>query len=516
MSVTESNCRSGIARFSTFLRAVTLSAHPGRGVISRPSPTGGLALSRFLAERKYRVYITTLIGTFITVVDATASFVAVPTIALDLGIGLPVAQWVILGNMLAVTAVLVPIGRLSDLLGRKRLFVAGYAILGAGAVLSGTATDMAVLITGRVIRGFGAALTQATSIPIVVSVFSVGERGRVLGGQMGVVGVGTVLGPVVGGLIVGLLGWRAIYWVTAAIAVAVALLGARVLKRRKARSATPLARFDVGGALLSTAFLVVFLVALSNGSRLGWCDPGVLLALLGSAALAAALWWQERRAADPILNVRLFRLRDFSVGLTSAVVAFTASAGAYFLLPFYLQMVQGVRPELLGLLLTPAGVVTALASPVMGHIADRVGHRRIATLGVALNGAGLLCLSQLGVATSLIWAVLLFMVLSLGIASFHAPNSSAILAAVDDNAHGVASGFINLARNLGNVIGIAAGTAIVSATMAARGLPPTFAAVTGQGDAALLEGFVAGFNRATLLLGALCVVLALGRVLRRV
>ena len=381
-------------------------------------------------------------------------------------------------------------------------------------IINMRAPDMTLLIVGRVVMGLGAALTQATSIPIVVSAFSAGERGRVLGGQMGVVGVGTVLGPVVGGAIVGLIGWRAIYWVTAVIAVAVALLGMRVLRRRSERRVR--ADFDLLGALLSTAFLVIFLVALSNGARLGWRDPSVSLSLVLSGILAVALWWQERRAADPMLDMRLFRLRDFSVGLGSALAAFTASSGAYFLLPFYLQMVQGYPPEVLGLLLTPAGIVTALASPVMGHVADRVGHRRIATLGVALNGVGLICLSFLGVQTSVVWAVVLFMVLSLGIASFHAPNSSAILAAVEEGKHGVASGFINLARNLGNVVGIAAGTAIVSATMAAQGLPPTLAAVVDGGDSALLQGFVAGFNRSTVFLGSLCLVVAALRVIRRV
>jgi EmrB/QacA subfamily drug resistance transporter len=473
-------------------------------------------LSIFPSERRYRVYLTTLIGTFITVVDATASFVAVPTIALDLNVGLPVAQWVILGNMLAVTAVLVPIGRLSDSLGRKRLFVVGYAVLGLGALMASLASNMAVLIVGRIVMGLGAAMTQATSIPIVVSEFSAAERGRMLGGQMGAVGVGTVLGPVLGGAIVGLFGWRAIYWVTGAVALIVALLGARVLRRRAQHVAQSLKDFDVTGALLSIVFVVVLLVGLSNGSRLGWRDPSVLASLLASLVLATVLTWQERRARDPILDIKLFRLTDFSVGLISSLTAFSASASAYFLLPFYLQMVKGFSPEMLGLLLMPAGIVTALASPVMGYVADRVGHRRIATLGVAVNGLALIGLSFLAVDTPVVWTVVIFMFLSVGIASFHAPNSSAILGAVSEAAHGFASGFINLARNLGNVVGIAAGTAIVTGTMAARGLPPTLSAVADGRDPALLSAFVAGFSLATLTLGALCLLLALARLVRRV
>ncbi len=473
-------------------------------------------MSSFLSERKYRVYITTLIGTFITVVDATASFVAVPTIALDLNVGLPVAQWVILGNMLAVTAVLVPIGRLSDSLGRKRLFVGGYAILGLGALMASLASDMTLLILGRVVMGLGAAMTQATSIPIVVTAFSVGERGRVLGGQMGAVGLGTVLGPVLGGAIVGLLGWRAIYWVTALVAIGVALLGVRVLRRRAQRIVRSLSDFDLPGALLSIVFLVVFLVALSNGSRIGWGNPSVLASVAASVALAMALWWQERRAREPMLDITLFRLPDFTMGLIASLVAFSASSSAYFLLPFYLQMVQGFSPEMLGLLLMPAGIVTAGASPIMGLLADRMGHRRIATFGVAVNGLALICLSFLQIDTSVIWTVLIFMVLSLGIASFHAPNSSAILGAVHEDAHGFASGFINLARNLGNVVGIAAGTAIVTGTMAARGLPPTLAAVAEHGDTALLTAFVTGFGRSTLTLGALCLLVVVVRLIRRI
>ena len=472
-------------------------------------------MSGFFSERKYRVYVTALIGTFITVVDATASFVAVPTIALDLNVGLPVAQWVILGNMLAVTAILVPTGRLSDLLGRKRLFVVGYVVFGLGAVMSSLAPSMLLLTIGRVVMGLGAALTQATSIPIVVSAFSPAERGRVLGGQMGIVGVGTVLGPVLGGAIVGLFGWRAIYWVTAAVAIAVALLGARVLERRAGLAQSSIRDFDLAGSLLSIGCLVTLLLGLSNGARVGWSAPSVLGSLAISAVLAVALTWQERRAREPVLDVALFRLPDFTVGLLSALVAFSASSSAYFLLPFYLQMVKGFSPGMLGLLLMPAGIVTAVVSPLMGQLADRVGHRRIANLGVALNGVALMSLSLMSVDSSVVWAVLLFMVLSVGLASFHAPNSTAILGAVAEGAHGVASGFINLARNLGNVVGIAAGTAIVTGTMAARGLPPTLAAVAQDGDKLVLTAFVAGFSRSTLILGTVCVLLAVFRAVRR-
>ena len=324
-----------------------------------------MVLPGFLSQRKYRVYIVSLIGTFITVVDTTAAFVAVPT-RIDLNVGLPVAQWVILGNMLAVTAILVPIGRLSDVLGRKRLFVVGYLVMGLGAIMASLAPGMLLLTIGRVVMGMGAALAQATSIPIVISAFSPAERGRVLGGQMGVVGVGTVLGPVLGGAIVGPCG------------VAGDFLGHRRRVHRCGRARRPgaatargargisLRDFDLPGALLSMGCLVALLLGLSNGARVGWGAASVLSSLAISVVLGVALAWQERRARDPMLDVALFRLPDFSVGLLSALIAFSASSGAYFLMPFYLQMVKGFSPEMLGLLLMPAGIVTALVSPPWG------------------------------------------------------------------------------------------------------------------------------------------------------
>ena len=461
----------------------------------------------FLSERRYRIYLTTLFGVFLTIVDATASFIAVPTIAGDFGVGLPLAQWVLLGYLLTVTALLVPIGRLGDLFGQRKMYIAGFAVGAIGAVVAGLSTHILVLIVARVVMGLGAAMIQATSMAIIVSVFPPTARGKVLGGQMAAVGMGTVLGPVLGGLIITEFGWRSIYLSLGLAFLVVVVLASRVLPSDAKQHDQQRASFDFPGAFLSMFFLMVLLLALSTGPRIGWTHPLVLISAPLCAVLAIGFIVWEKRATDPMLDLALFRNPAFTLGLLSALLAFTGTASAYFLVPFYVQYVLGAAPAVLGLMLMPAGVVTALLSPLMGHVADRLGHRTVAAGGLCMVGIALGFLSLITIDGSASWVVGTMMLFAVGLASFHAPNSSAILATVKSDAYGVASGVINLARNAGNIVGIGASTAIVTGTMAARGYSPTLSTVSAGGDAGLLLSFVDGLGRAMLVLASVCLAL---------
>lgn len=457
-------------------------------------------------DHPYRVFFVVVVGIFITVLDTSSSVVALPTIAAELGTDLPTAQWVMIGNGLTIAALLVPMGRWSDIIGRKRIYVLGALVFAIGALLAALSQHIHALIGARVLVGVGAAMTQSTGTALLVENFQASERAKILGMQLGVVGLGGIAGPAAGGLLTDAVGWRALFSITATAMLVVCIASQRVLQRRAQREHRSTEPFDHAGALLSGGFLVALLLTLTLGPAAGWTEPATLGGLGLVASLLCAFILVERRARAPMLDLRLFRSSDFSLGSLGALVAFMGIAATRFLTPFFLQGVKGLSPGQMGLLIVPAALVTAIAAPFAGRLADRMGVRLFANLGIAIMVLGFTPFAVLSVTTSVPAVVLGLMVMSLGMAIFGAANSASILNSVDAHQHGLAAGFVNLCRNSGNVIGIAFGTAVVTLTMGAAGYPPSLNAVDPAADLGILKAFARGFDITATLLGALTLV----------
>lgn len=446
-------------------------------------------------QHKFHAFLVCVTGIFVTVFDTSSSIVALPTIALELATDLPTAQWVILGNSLTIAALLVPLGRLSDSIGRKRIYVFGCCLFSIGAVLAAVSAGIHWLIGARVLVGIGSAMTQSTAMAIMVGNYGAHERARMLGWQMTGVGLGAIVGPATGGLIVGTVGWRALFAMTAVAMIAIAIAGQLVLEHRGRRERLD-ASYDVTGALLFSCLLVTALLALTLGPRYGWTEPRALVNYALVVVLGAAFVAAERRSNAPLIDVSLFRAGAFAVGALGSVVAFMGVSATRFLAPFFFQAVKGIDPSRVGLLMMPAAVVTAVAGPFVGRFADRFGVRLFANVGIAISMLGLVQFYLLEV-TSPVWLVVTaLMTMALGLSTFSAPNSTSMLNAVDARSHGFASGFVNLCRNTGNVIGIAFGTAFVTLTMANAGYPPSLDRVGPRADQGLLAAFTEGFSRA--------------------
>ena len=460
-------------------------------------------------KRRNGIYFTALTGVFLIVVDTTAAFIAVPSIAAEFGVALPVAQWVVVGYLLIITVCLVPFGRMSDLVGRKSMYVTGWVLTSLGALGVAFSPSIPILVLGRFGMGLGAALIQATSMPIVVEAFGAAERGRVLGVQMGVVGLGTVLGPVFGGVVIGAFGWRTIYLIVGVTSVALALLAQRIMERRAERTRMPLAAMDPQGMLLLVGLLILLLGAATATPNLGIGSPWVAGGFSLAGLVAVLFVIRERRSHAPMLDLQLFRSATVSLGLVSGVVVFMATASVYFLVPFYAQTVLGLSPTEVGILLVPGGIVTAVAAPLMGYASDRFGHRRVSLTGQVILAAATAGIAAIHAGQSVILLTLLLMTVSLGLATFHAPNNASIFASVNADQFGVASALINLARNMGNVVGIATVTGVVTAIMAARGYPPSLAKVSSASDPDLLVSFVDGMQLGFWILSGLALTVAI-------
>jgi EmrB/QacA subfamily drug resistance transporter len=461
-------------------------------------------------EHRYRVLAVCAAGIFIAVFDTSSSIVALPTLAAELATDLPTAQWVIIGNALTIAVLLVPMGRLSDLIGRKRIYVLGCLLFALGALIAAFTSSIYALIGARAFVGIGSAMTQGTATAILVGNFEVNERARMLGLQMTGVGLGAIAGPALGGFIVGTVGWRALFVVTAITMFAIAIGAQRILKRRAKRPPQTGPVFDFAGALLFSTFLAAGLLTLTHAPEAGWLAPETLGGSGLCAAALVAFIVVERRQPAPMLDLALFRNGTFAIGSLSAVVVFMGISAMRFLAPFFLQSVRGFSPAQVGLLLLPGAVVTAVAAPFAGRLADRFGVRLLATVGFAVTTLGVVTFAVLDTATPAWFLVASLMLLALGMSAFSAPNSASIINAVDADSHGLAAGFINLCRNTGNVLGIAFGTAIVTLMMARAGVPPSLATVDVAAGQNVFAAFTGGVRTAAIaLVGLSLPVLAL-------
>ena len=464
-------------------------------------------------EHRYKVFLVCTIGIFATVFDTSSSIVALPTIALEFGTDLPTAQWVILGNSLTIAALLVPMGRWSDLIGRKKIYVVGCLLFAFGALLASLSNTIYSLIGTRVVVGVGSAMTQSTAMAILVSNFDINERAKMLGLQLAGVGLGAIAGPAAGGLIVGTVGWRMLFAISAVAMLLIAVTSQRCLKRRAKRPDADGPPFDIAGATLFSSLLVAGLLTLTLGPQAGWTTPATLLGIGLFVMLLSAFIVVERRHPAPMLDLALFRNGAFTLGAIAALAVFMCVSATRFLAPFFLQAVKGFDPSGVGLLMMPAAIVTAIAAPFAGRLADTWGVHLFANIGffIVIGGLSTFVLLATGTPT---WALVAgLMILSLGMSVFSAPNSTSIINAVDSDSHGFASGFVNLCRNTGNVIGIAFGTAIVTLTMSSDGYPPSLSAVDPSADQGLFVSFTRGVNTAAsaLLMLAIPVLVVLVR-----
>ncbi|MCY3542969.1 MAG: MFS transporter [Chloroflexi bacterium] len=450
------------------------------------------------ANYKWWVFSSVALGLFLTVTDQSGVNIALPRIAEHFGADLPAAQWIALGFTLSTSVMFMPVGRLSDIFGRSHVFMVGFAIFVAAATIGGTAVAFPMLIAAKLLQGIGVAGIEANGMAMVADIFPERERGKAIGLYMSIIGAGAVGGPVIGGTLVSLLGWRSIYAASACVGIIALLLAAVVLRREVNRDDSQPARtsFDWTGAALSSIVLVCFLLSITNGHRLGWDSP-VVLGGIGAAVAALALFvWWEGKAEAPMLDLTFFRSKVFSLGVSARFLSFLAGSAVYFIMPFYLVQGLGLEPSHAGLLMVPGSIAIGVWGPVSGRLSDKIGTRWLTVVGMALAGTGMLLFSTLDEDSSTMKVMFSIFLEGTGIGLFSSPNTSAIMTAIDSRKFSVASAFLNLVRTSASLSGIAIFTAIVVFTMSSQGFAPDLSAVTETGGIEIKLVFIAGMKRA--------------------
>jgi EmrB/QacA subfamily drug resistance transporter len=395
---------------------------------------------------KWKVLAVVGAGVYMVTLDSGIVNVALPVVTHDFSASLLLAQWVILGYVLCITGLLLPAGRLADMLGRREVFLTGFVLFGAASALCGLAPSVQLLIAARVLQGIGGALVQANTGALLTQAFPTSERGRALGLNSSIVSTGLLSGPVVGGLITDHLGWRWAFYANVPISVIAALVGFRMLRRSPTSTDQ---RFDPAGAALFMLATVALLLGLNQGESWGWTDWREVVCLVVFVASVVAFFIVERRVAQPTVDLSLFRNRSFSAAAGSAFLSFLAISPVTLLMPFYYELVLDVPVGQAGLLLVAIPATVVFIAPISGALSDRLGSRLIASVGLLIEAVGLALLVFLPARGGAIWAAARLVVVGVGLALFGSPNSSALFGSVSRSRLGLVGGFQALTRNLG-------------------------------------------------------------------
>lgn len=448
-------------------------------------------------DRKWHVMAAVGTGVFLATVDGSIINVSLPTLVRTLHTEFAVVQWVVLAYLLTITCTMAAIGRLADMVGKKTIYMLGFVIFTLGSALCGLAPTVNWLITFRVLQALGAAMTMALGAAIVTEAFPPEERGRAMGIIGAIVSIGIVTGPTLGGLILGVLSWRWIFYVNLPVGFIGILLAQRYVPAFKPGGRQ---KFDVLGALSLCFSLLLLLLGLTLGQQQGFFQALIYFLMAGGMLLLAIFVVIEHRVAQPMIDPKLFSNSIFSTNLTIGVISFIALGGTVILLPFYLENILGFPSMKVGLLMGIIPVMLGITSPFSGTLSDRIGSRKITMVGLVLMLTGYLAASTLNQDTTALGYIFRVFTIGAGIGMFMSPNNSAIMGAASRTQLGIVSGMMAQSRTLGQTVGVA----VIGAIWAGRtlfyagsadstggaSLAPVQAQISGMHDAFYTAAFL--------------------------
>jgi EmrB/QacA subfamily drug resistance transporter len=434
------------------------------------------------------------LGVLMYTIDTSIVNIALPTLVENLRTDFSTVQWVGLSYVLVVTSLVLGAARLGDMLGKKPLYLGGLVVFTLSSLLCGLAPSIDVLIGARALQGLGAVMISALGAAIIVEVFPTAERGKALGIIGAVVSLGIALGPSVGGVLIGIAGWRSIFLVNLPIGILASfVVNKYVPNTRKSQPQ----RFDFWGSVAISLVLVCFSLGMTEGQRYGFTSSLPLGLLLASAIGLVGFIFLESRIAQPMLDLSLFRSPTFSLSLLTGWLIFMTLGGSSFVIPFFLQLVMHYPIAHIGLLMAITPVMGGLVSPLAGNLTDRFGTRSIMLIGIVLMTIGCLAISTLDANIRDLDYLLRVIPLGLGWGMFQSPNNSAILGAVPPQRLGIASGLLSLTRTLGQTTGLPLFAAIF-ASIALAGKSGSDLTLAAPG--AIVSGFQGTFQLAAVLL----------------
>lgn len=397
------------------------------------------------------VLVNACLSTFMATVDGSIVNISLPVISEIFSVNINEVQWVVTSYLIAISALLLLWGRISDLYGRKKLFAAGMAVFVLGSIMCGISQTFQYLVFSRVIQAIGASIMMALAQGIVTSIFPSNERGKALGMIGMVVALGSLVGPTLGGFLVNFFGWRSIFFINIPFGIAGLILTFLVMPDNEELPEVKI--FDYKGTIIFiTAILLLFISLLSMQE--GNISITIMIAmLLASLLLTTVFILYESKIEYPLVNLDLFKNRIFSIGLFCAYLSFCSMFAYTFFMPFYLQYALKLNVIHAGLMMSLYPITMAMVAPISGRLSDKISYKPLTILGLTINTLALALLSTLNTGSSKVFIGTLIVLLGAGGSIFQSPNNSSVMGAVPRHKVGTAGSINAFFRNIGMVSG---------------------------------------------------------------
>jgi EmrB/QacA subfamily drug resistance transporter len=404
-------------------------------------------------SRKWLVMAVIGMGIFLATIDGSIVNIALPTLAKSFNARFETVQWVVLSYMLTLATLMLSIGRLADIVGKKPIYLIGMLVFTLGSLLCGLSQSIFWLIGFRIFQAIGASMMLALGTGILTEAFPPEQRGKAMGTSGAIVSIGIILGPTLGGLLIDLISWHWIFFVNIPIGIIGSIMVFRILPDVKGKLGQ---RFDFFGAATLFISLLCFLLVLTLGQKLGFTHPTILTLASICGIFFISFFIAELKTSHPMVDLRLFRNQLFSLSLFTGFLSFVCTGGIVLLMPFYLENVLHYDPRHVGLMLAIVPISAGMVSPLSGMLSDRFGTRPVSMIGLVSMLIGYISLLSLGTGTTILGYLIRFFPIGLGIGIFQSPNNSAIMGAAPREKLGVVSSLLSLTRTLGQTSGIAA------------------------------------------------------------
>ena len=461
-------------------------------------------------QYKYTVLTNTTIGAFMSQLDGNIVLIALPTITRQLNATAFEALWVLMGYILMTAVLLLMFGRLADMYGKVRLYILGFAVFTIGSGLCSLSTSGSMLVFFRLVQGVGAALIWSNNAAILTDAFPPNERGRAIGVNL-VAGIsGSVIGLILGGILTASLGWQSIFWINLPIGTFATLWAHRKLREL---GTVRRGRIDIPGNILFAGGLTVFLVGLTLGALSSFTALYVVMIPVG-LAMVVGFGYVELRVQNPLMDLKLFRIRAFTAGIVSNLLSSIARSGVSLVLTIYFQGALLYDALNAGVRLIPFAVAFVIVGPLAGYLSDRYGARGFATGGLLISTGGFMGLATVPGNVSYEVLALLMVLVGIGGGMFVAPNMSSIMTSAPITERGVASGMSATLVTTGALLSLSLSFVIMATSIPVGVLQSVFAGLPLPPGTSTVDLFIVPMHTIFLIMAVVSLAAAVPSALR--
>jgi len=456
------------------------------------------------SPRQWLILLLISFASFMGALDATIVNISLPTMSKYFQCDIAIVSWVAMSYLLVLSGTLITFGRVADIRGYKKIYLAGFTIFTIGSLLCGLSSSIYLLIGFRVLQGIGAAMLQAIGGAMVVRYLPEKVHGTAFGIMTTFAAVGLAAGTPLGGFISQFYSWHWIFFINVPVGIIAIILGLVVLPRDTGEFGK--GRFDMSGAALLLVALASLIFFLNMGNNIGWLSWLILISIVISAATWAGFIFNEKRTQFPLINLSLFRDRNFTMAVMVALIVLLVGQGSWYAFPFYLELEKGFATNIVGLILLVPAIFMMICGPIAGLLSDRIGSRPICILGSAVIIAAFLMFALMGINTGLYYIIIALALEGIGIGLIVPANFNLIMGMSIKGSEGVMNSLVTTVRNVGAVMGIASFAVVFLSVITSLGISTSGVTAHALPPKAFILGFHAIFLFGMVLGGVLLVL----------